>query len=255
MANSNSKWSLGSIIGVSALVLSAIAVVVVLTTLLFGAVRGQEFDPQSFERRNFGFHEIPLLHLQVTPLWRAEANGELEQLIIAQKYVVPATNSQPDWQLISLVRQNSKLPTTDVQILARYLDAKDEDDHSYWTQWSMKHPEMAAILWPEVARLARLELYVLLPPLLELARNATEIKPFQADLKQLQTQQLQETVDRMKKRASAVTDQDAKDKYDERIIKLEAAITAADEDLSQEIKAAESAKASPATTAEAANPP
>src|SRR5436190_1923997 len=143
MATTNSKWSLGSILGICALVLSATAVVVLLGTFLFGSVHGYEFDPQSFERRSFGFYEIPLLRWQITPLWRAEANGELEELVIAQKYVLPEKNAPPDWHLISLERQNSKLPPTDVKILARYLDAQDEHSHSYWAQWSLKHPEMA----------------------------------------------------------------------------------------------------------------
>jgi hypothetical protein len=239
MANPTRKLSAGSIVGFSALVLAASAVVLLLVTFIFGAVSGTEFNPQTFERRMFGFHEIPLLRLQVTPLWRVEANGGVEQLVTTQNYVTPDAKNTDEWHLIAMVRRNYKQPPTDVQILARYLDAKDEEDDSYWANWSTKHPEMAAIFWPEVARLARLEQYVLLPPLFELARNAQDIKQFQSDLKQLQTKQLQETADRLQARTAKVEDEKLKEQLQQRAEALAAAVKAAEEDLSKEPKKAD----------------
>jgi hypothetical protein len=236
MANTSRKLSAASVVGLSALVLSVAAVLLLLVTFVFGSVHGTEFNPQTFERRMFGFHEIPLVRLQVTPLWRTEANGAVEQLIIAQPYVKPEPNAPEQWHLISLTRRNYKQPPTDVQILARYLDAQDEDEESYWTEWSIKHPELAAIFWPEVARLARLEQYVLLPPLFELARNADDVKKFQSDLKQLQTKQLQETADRLKERTAKVEDEKLKEELQKRSEALATAVKAAEEELSKEPK-------------------
>lgn len=228
-----SKTSLLGILGMTALALSAAGVVLLLVTFAIGKVSGTEFNPQTFERRWFSFYEIPLVRLQVTPLWRVGANGNVEDLVIAQKYVTPPPNAPEQWELISLVRRNYKQPPTDVQILARYLDASDEDGDSYWTQWSIKHPEMAALLWPEVARLARLEQYVLLPPLFELARGAEGVKKFQAELKQLQTKQLQDTADHLQKRSSKVDDEKAAATLKERADALAAAAKAAEEELSK----------------------
>lgn len=238
MAN-NRNLSTGSFVGLGALILSVAAVALLLATFIFGGVGGTEFNPQTFERRMFGFYEIPLIRLQVTPLWRAEANGEVEQLVIAQSYVKPEPNAPENWHLISLVRRNSRQPPTDVQILARYLDAKDEDENSYWTDWSLKHPEMAAIFWPEVARLARLEQYILLPPLFELARNARETKTFQTDLKQLQTKQLEETANRVQQRTAKVENEKLKEELQRRAEALASAAKAAEEELSKEPKKAE----------------
>jgi hypothetical protein len=236
MASNSRKLSAGSIIGLSALFLSVTAVVLLLVTFVFGSVHGTEFNPQTFERRMFGFHEIPLVRLQVTPLWRVEANGEVEELVIAQPYVKPEPNAPEQWHLISLTRRNYKQPPTDVQILARYLDASDEDGDSYWTEWSIKHADMAAIFWPEVARLARLEQYVLLPKLFDLARNAEELKTFQADLKQLQTKQLKEMADRLQQRTAKVEDEKVKEDLKQRAEALAAAVKSAEEELSKEPK-------------------
>jgi hypothetical protein len=239
MASNSRKLSTGGIIGLGALFLSVAAVVLLLVTFVFGAVEGKEFNPQTFERRRFGFHEIPLLRLQVTPLWRVEANGEVEQLVIAQPYVKPDPKAAETWHLISLTRRNYKQPPTDVEILARYLDAWDEDGDTYWAEWSIQHPEMAALFWREVARLARLEQYVLLPKLFKLARNAEELKTFQTDLKQLQTRQLQEAADRMQQRTAKVEDEKLKEDLKQRAEALAAAVKSAEEDLSKEVKAAE----------------
>jgi hypothetical protein len=249
------KLSVGSIIGLGALILSAAAVVLMLVTFAFGGVRGTEFNPQTFERRMFGFYEIPLLRLQVTPLWRAETNGDVEQLVISQKYVAPEANAPETWHLISLVRRNYKQPPTDVQILVRYLDAKDADGDSYWTQWSIAHPEMAALLWPEVARLARLESYVMLPPLFELAHNAESVKAFQLALKQLQTSQLQAAAERMEHRSAKVEDEQLRTELQERGQMLATAAAAAADELSKEpqpaAKAKPMAEADPAKEAKA----
>lgn len=233
-----SKVSLLGVIGMTALVLSAAAVVLLLVTFAIGSVSGTEFNPQTFERRWFSFYEIPLVRLQVTPLWRVGANGDVEDLVIAQKYVTPPPKAPEQWELISLVRRNYKQPPTDVQILVRYLDANDEDRDSYWTQWSIKHPEMAALLWPEAARLARLEQYVLLPPLFELARGAESVKTFQIELKQLQARQLQEAADWMQKRSSQAEDAEIKEQLLKRAEALNSAVKAAEEELSKKLQPA-----------------
>jgi len=239
MASSSRRFSSGGCVGLGALILSATAVVLLLAVFIFGGVYGTEFNPQTFERRMFGFHEVPLLRLQVTPLWRVDSSGDVEQLVTTQKYVTPDPAAPETWHLVSLVRRNSRLPPTDVQILARYLDAKDEDHDSYWSSWSSNHPEMAAIFWPEVARLARLEQYILLPPLFELARNAADAKTFQTELKQLQTRQLQETADRLQARTAEIEDQKIKAELTKRSEALAAAVKSAEEDLSKEVKKAD----------------
>jgi hypothetical protein len=236
MATNNPRITPLGITGLSLLILTGAVVVIVLVTFMFGGIEGTEFNPQSFERRRFGFYEVPLIRLQVTPLWRREANGEVESLVAAQKYVIPTPGAPETWHLIALERSSYTPPPTDVQILARYLDAQNEHDRSYWADWSSDHPDMAAVLWPEVARLARLELYPLLPPLFELARNSDNLATFQADLKQLQTKQLQDLADRYKERTEKVEDEKAKDQLSARVVALEEAAKTAGEEIVKDRK-------------------
>src|SRR5689334_14343210 len=153
-ASTTPRFTPLGIIGLSLLILTGAAVVIVLVTFVFGGVEGTEFNPDSFERRHFGFYQIPLIRLQVTPLWRSEYNGEVENLVTARKYVVPTPGAPETWHLIGFKRSSYTPPPTDAQILARYLDARDENHQVYWADWSTDHPDMAAVLWPEVARLA-----------------------------------------------------------------------------------------------------
>src|SRR4051812_28097777 len=151
MVADSTKLNWGSVLGIGALVLTACAVVILLVTFMFGSVRGHEFNPQTFDRRDFGFYEIPLIRLQVTPLYRTESTGDVETLLQAQKYVQPDLQAAPDpqapdvWRLISFRRSSYTPPPTDVQILIRYLDARDDKHNHYWHEWSVKHATLAAI--------------------------------------------------------------------------------------------------------------
>lgn len=233
MANNNQKFSWGAAIGMGALILTGTAVVIVLATFMFGGVHGTEFNPNTFERRRFGYYEIPLLRLQVTPLYREEAGGDLEGLV-QTRYVKPIPNAPETWHLISFRRSAAAEQPTDARILARYLEAHDETRNSYWHEWSVKHPERAALLWPEVARLARLELYPLLPPLFECARQAEDTKAFQKAIRQLQTQQLTASAERLKKRAEELDNEELKTQLEERSTLLADAAKEADSDLQKD---------------------
>jgi hypothetical protein len=57
--------------------------------------------------------------------------------------------------------------------LCEYLDATDSQGASIWLQWTEQQPELAKVIWPVVARLARQEHYFLIPEILVLARNST----------------------------------------------------------------------------------
>lgn len=179
MANAN-RFNWGSGLGIGGLLLAGCVVVVFVSTLLFGHVSGQEFDPETFARRRFSFYELPLVRWQVTPLYHTDMSGEIEQLVKSQSYVTPSGASQ--WHLLSLNRSSSKAPPTDAAILARYLDAQGEKYSIWWGDWSIRNPAQAKVLWPSVATLARLELYTSLPPVFETARTATDEKLLQTEL-------------------------------------------------------------------------
>jgi hypothetical protein len=50
------------------------------------------------------------------------------------------------------------------------LELEDGAD-AYWRTWSIDHPKRAKVLWPVIQQLAVRELYMLMPPLFELAQR------------------------------------------------------------------------------------
>jgi hypothetical protein len=184
--------SWGARTAVTGLILLSITVVIFLVSFLFGGVRGEEFNPYTFARRKFYFYEIPLLRVQIWPLVRNNASGDVESLVQAESYVTPKKNTAEQWHLFTFNRSAAPSPPFDAAILKTYLDARDEKNANYWHDWSERHPERAKALWPIVARFAQLKLYVVIPHFFELARTADDDAAFAKALTQEAVQRLQD---------------------------------------------------------------
>jgi tetratricopeptide (TPR) repeat protein len=72
----------------------------------------------------------------------------------------------------------------DARVLCQYLDAStdDEEGKSTWSAWTTENEPLARVLWPEVARLARGDLYLLIPPLMQAATAARDAVALRRDL-------------------------------------------------------------------------
>ena len=151
--------------------LAAVAVVA-LATLMFGHVAGEEFCPGTFARRTFHYLEIPLLHIQVSPLTHSDATHAFERTLQSQGYIPAAPAVAGRWDLVHSARAGSGAVRGDAAILCAYLDAVDDDGKRYWESWTQDHPQAAKVLWPAVARVAGQQLYIFIPELISLARSA-----------------------------------------------------------------------------------
>lgn len=165
----------------------AVAGVIVLIgggTLMFGAVAGEEFNPQTFERRTFLYYQIPLIRLQITPIWREDKTNSLESKLRTNKLLPPRSPGKPRWDLVRSMRSLADVTQGDAAILCMYLDATDEDGDLYWETWTDDNPKLAKILWAAVAQVARQQLYFFTPEMIDLAATA-DPKSLQADLNAL----------------------------------------------------------------------
>ncbi len=153
----------------SILGLAGLALVVLIATLVFGRQLGQEFSPHLFARRDFYYYQIPLLGIQVTPVYRSDATNSLETYLQTRGSIPGTTLENPRWDLVTVIAGISKPVRGDAEILCRYLEALDQRGDLYWRQWSIRHPAAARVLWPLVAFAARQQLYVFVPDLFELA--------------------------------------------------------------------------------------
>jgi tetratricopeptide (TPR) repeat protein len=155
-------------------IVPALALLAYLTFYL-GCVQGQEFSPDTFQRRSFAYYELPLFGLQVSPISRDFNTGTCEKYLIDQKLVVPdpKASAEPRWDLVYANRgfgATERLSAySEAKILCYYLDALDKDGKSIWRTWSEKNPSQAGILWPAIASLARQHLYLFTPDLMRLA--------------------------------------------------------------------------------------
>jgi tetratricopeptide (TPR) repeat protein len=118
--------------------------------------------------------------------------NDLESYLVNQKVIAARNTPEPKnrWDLIvaqrGLVAESDRvLSQGEARILSEYLDAEDAKGKRIWLDWSKNHPSLAKVVWPAVAQVARQELYLFVPELLILARNATDAAQLQSEIDQL----------------------------------------------------------------------
>ncbi len=144
---------------------------VALVISIFGRCSGEEFSPHDFTRRGFLYFRIPLVKLQVTPVYRSKRSSALVGHLQSNKLVAATSRN---WQLVSLHTGVADPYVADPMILCRYLDQRDAQYDLTWLKWSSDHADLAHVFWPVVARVARAGLYVTMPRLFETARAASQ---------------------------------------------------------------------------------
>lgn len=179
------------------LVLTVMAVV--FSTFVLGRVNGEEFSPDNFTRRTFSYFEVPLLGLQVSPIYRNDRTNSLESFLTTGKLVkeIKTTDDQRRWDLVVAARGSDSqdqqmLGQGDARILCSYLDAEGPKKDSIWLDWSKQHPALAKLLWSTVAKLARQELYPFIPELFDAARSTTDPAALRQRMDELLSQRYHE---------------------------------------------------------------
>lgn len=139
--------------------------------LIKGSVSGTEFAPSHFQTREFSFYEIPIVHLQITPIHRSTTTNTVTTQIRTKGWIQVPRGQQPDqWHLVRLSRGPSTTPAI-ASLLTDELELSVAGGTPFWKSWNADHPNRAAVLWPVVQRLSDRELYLMIPELLMLARS------------------------------------------------------------------------------------
>jgi hypothetical protein len=73
-------------------VVGCLAFVLLCSVSLFGHVTGQELSPYDFQRREFEYFEIPLIHLQITPIDRKTSTGVFEKHLVDEGFLDAASS-------------------------------------------------------------------------------------------------------------------------------------------------------------------
>lgn len=148
-----------------------VVAVVIFITVIFGKVSGEEFNPDTFQRRRFSFYEIPMIHLQVWPIQRVPHSSQMlthVQSVLSQSKVASTQTNR--WDLVEMQR-NDQIQFADANILQLYLMAENGQGKYFWQEWGTQHKQLELALWEEVAYLSRQNLYLLVPSVFELAQS------------------------------------------------------------------------------------
>lgn len=154
------------------------AILMLLTIVTMGMVTGEEFSPNTFQRRFFVYYQLPLVRIQITPVSRNNATNRLQRFLISHGLVPQSPTTSPRWDVVHANGAGIGHWSGDAAILCHYLDQRDDDGNSRWLRWSKNHPKLAKCLWPTVAHVARQQLYALVPDLIHLAQTTDEPAQF-----------------------------------------------------------------------------
>lgn len=139
-----------------------------------GSVHGEEFSPDTFDQRTFYYNKMPLTGWIVYKRRLDNYTSAVAQHIIAAGYIKTIKNDPQVWHLVEDSKSSRSSPDFDARILVDILEAQNSDGEFVWMDWCMDHKKCSAILWPEVARLARDYEYWAIPDLMDLATAADE---------------------------------------------------------------------------------
>jgi len=95
---------------------------------------------------------------------------------------VPAGVRTPVWHLVSVRHGRQSTQFDDAALLVQQLRRRDDSGKPYWKSWTKDHPKLGKVLWPAIFRLARRELYLMMPPLFESAAACEDAERLQAQI-------------------------------------------------------------------------
>ena len=111
---------LGALLG-----LAGIGGVLAILVAMFGTVAGEEFCPQTFQRRTYWLVELPLVHWPLSREHRQPTTGACEQELARRSWIATIPSGAVQWHLAWQQRGRQK-QTGDAAVLLTYFDSRDE---------------------------------------------------------------------------------------------------------------------------------
>ena len=145
------------------LVLFLVVVPLLIAEFYGCSVSGQEFSPDDFSVRRFSYRRSPLSGA----IRSKRENKTLDSYcdsIVGDGHISIVNSTPKNWDLCAEDMQfsNKLSEEFDARFLTHFLNYNAN-------QWTTAYPELASLLWPEVATMAREGLYLYLPEILQVA--------------------------------------------------------------------------------------
>ena len=154
-----------------------------------GQTSGVEFSPDDFSRRAFSYNQTPIFKWVIRKKSFNDRTTALEEYLTIDGFVPTVVNRTKTWHLIRDSGSSSQFASDqcDARFLTDFLDLTNDDGDDFWTIWTDDFPKCAKIFWPQVAELARDEMYLKVPDVMQFAMDLSNDNPsrFKAALCQL----------------------------------------------------------------------
>ena len=148
----------------------------ILVMIGMGYTYGEEFSPDDFSRRSFSYNQIPGLEWTFIKKTYEDRTTTFEESLVVDDLVQPITNKTKNWHLTFDSGSRSSLMSheCDARFLTGYLDLTNDEGDYYWELWNADYPKSAAIYWPKIADLARDQMYLKIPDVMQVAMEVDQ---------------------------------------------------------------------------------
>ncbi len=156
-----------------------VAALISIPIVIFGALiwfswgyrSGTEFSPDSFTRRTFTYNQDPVFGVVLVKKEYDDVTTPIELELIQDKWIQPVFRKDQRWHLIQDGQLDQQPSEADARFLTDMLDLRTDDYEFFWTVWNNDYPKLAKVFWPVVAEMARDDMYLVIPDVMEFARS------------------------------------------------------------------------------------
>lgn len=138
----------------------------------YGERSGVEFSPDDFSMRKFDYCNLPLINWTRRGIKYSDAPNGNAATLIADDWIRVTGRTPKRWHLVSetggQLFPSGRMPSDcDARFLTEYFDTNNNSGENWIMNWTNDNPKSAKRYWPLIAEMARDELYLPIPGLME----------------------------------------------------------------------------------------
>jgi len=162
----------GRLFVIVAVIVTVIGVPIAFLTLsAYGEKSGVEFSPDDFSMRRFDYCNLPYINWTRRGIKYVDYTDAIASTLVADGWIRRTGRTPKRWHLISESGSNfsgTRVPAAcDARFLTDYFSFSNRDGENSVSQWTDENPNAAKVFWPEIAEMARDELYLPIPNVME----------------------------------------------------------------------------------------
>lgn len=152
-----------------------VLLVFLLIALVTGNRSGEEFSPDDFSRRSYTYNKDPIFGFIISGIKYTSSSTKIDKQLVMDGLIKPTNVKNKTWMLLRDSRSmltNNRLPQDcDARFLTNYLDKTNEDYDNFWMIWNAEYPKTAKVFWPVIAKMAREDMYIKIPDVMDFAMS------------------------------------------------------------------------------------